>query len=137
VASGATTTLKHNTGITMANGVLTASTAKLNTFLYFTRSDGPSYIMIPDGKSLIINNGNSNGSAYAALSIDKTNVFSAYTATLGTSTYRWGSIYTQGASYIYSGHSRWTYDIYLRNYSGNTVGEMWYDSGDADNVTGG
>jgi len=67
-----------------------------NIFLDFRRTDGPSYIMMSDGKDLIINNGSSNGTSYADLQIGKTGILSAYKGALGTSTYPWGKIYIKG-----------------------------------------
>ena len=93
--------------------------------------------MMPDGKDLIINNGSANGAAYANLVIAKTGITNAYGGSLGSSTYPWGSLYSQGPSYIYSGNSQWCLDTYIYNKSKNQVAEIYYNSGNADNVTTG
>ena len=119
------------------SGTVTADRLSTNIFLDFRRTDGPSYIMMPDGKDLIINNGSSNGTAYADLQIGKTGITNAYAGSLGSSTYPWGSLYSKGPSYIYSGNSQWCLDTYIYNKSKNQVAEIYYNSGNADNVTTG
>ena len=93
--------------------------------------------MLPDSKDLIINNGSTNGAAYANLQIGKTGITSAYAGSLGSSTYPWGSLYSKGPAYIYSGNSQWCLDAYIYNKSKNQVAEIYYNSGNADNVTTG
>ena len=119
------------------SGTVTVDRLSTNIFLDFRRSDGPSYIMLPDSKDLIINNGSTNGTAYANLQIGKTGITSAYGGALGSSTYPWGKIYIKGYQYLYANNTRYPLDTFLYNGSGTQVGEFWYDIGNATNVTGG
>lgn len=104
--------------------------------LTFSRTANPNYIVVPDSKYLIINNGTTIGTAYAALGIQKTEIYNAFGGNIGTSTYYWGNIYAKGYIYM-KGQNQYPLDFFLYNKSGNQVGEMWYDHGATDTVTTG
>jgi len=56
--------------------------------------------------------------------------------TLGSASNRWKSLYTAGYTYVY-GNNQWCLDVYIYNKSKTQVGEIYYNSGNADNVTTG
>lgn len=85
--------IQNSTATLDDNGLLTTTSAKLNTFLYFTRENGPGYIMVPEDNGLIINNGNVNGIKYASLAINKTGITNSYAGSLGSATYPWSNLY--------------------------------------------
>ena len=99
VTSGATTTLKRDTSITFTGAnIKTAGTLEFNNTsavasIQFDRTGNPSYISIPDGEELIINNTTTLGRNNAILNINKTAVFSYLQANLGVLATPWNEIY--------------------------------------------
>lgn len=134
-----TSTLTYNPNtkeLVVSGGKVTAEQLSTNTFLNFRRSDGPSYIMLPDSKDLIINNGNTNGTAYADLQIGKTGILNAYGGSLGSTTYPWGQIFNKGYNYHYANNSQYISTVY-GNAAQTTVGEFFYNVGDKTYISKG